>query len=86
MAFIQYSQIQAAAIEKVDVIGGDNVTIYIYRKGNIIIYWKYFALLVFVTESSTAPTTLTTPTARTVSTVTTTPTSFTTGTLKARIN
>jgi len=29
---IQYSQIQAAAIEKVDVIGGDNVTIYISKK------------------------------------------------------
>jgi len=31
---IQYSQIQAAAIEKVDAIGGDNMTIYI-EKGTL---------------------------------------------------
>ena len=77
---IQYSQIQAAAIEKVDAIGGDNMTIYI-EKGNIIIYWKYSAPLVCVTESSAAPTTLTTPTASTVSSVTTSPSSFTTGSI-----
>jgi len=53
----------------------------IYNEGNIIIYWKYPALRVCTTDSTTTATAFTTPTTNTVSTMTASPSSFTTGTL-----